>query len=301
MRYRLFGRSGLRVSEFILGTMVFGDEPQWVGMPTSEPKAAREVFDAFAAAGGNMIDTASRYTEGRSEELVGEFVGSERERFVLSTKYTLSIDGSDPNASGNHRKSLIRSLEQSLRRLRTDYVDILWVHIWDADTPVEETLRALDDAVTAGKVLYVGISDAPSWVVARANTLAELRGWTPFVGLQVPYSLVQRDIERELLPVAQAFGMTVTAWSPLAGGLLSGKYVDGNGSSGRLDIGSISEHDLAVARETLAVARELGVSSTQVALAWVRGQSPLIHPIIGPRQARAAERLSWRGGRRAAR
>lgn len=293
MKYRLLGRSGLRVSEFILGAMIFGDDKRWKGSFGAEPAAAREIFDAFVAAGGNTIDTANKYTEGHSEELVGEFVESDRERFVLSTKYTLSIDESDPNASGNHRKSLTRSLEQSLRRLRTDYIDIFWVHIWDADTPIEETVRALDDAVSAGKVLYVGISDSPSWVVARANTIAELRGWTPFVGLQVPYSLANRQIERELLPMAEAFGMSITAWSPLASGLLSGKYVTGSAATGRgrLDAGGgkISEHDLAIAQEVSEVAEELGATSSQVAIAWVRAQSPAIHPIIG---ARTVEQLT---------
>jgi aryl-alcohol dehydrogenase-like predicted oxidoreductase len=272
------------VSEFILGAMTFGDDRRWSGKFGAEPEAARQIFDAFVEAGGNTIDTANKYTEGHSEQLVGEFVASERDRFVLSTKYTLSIDETDPNASGNHRKSLTRSLEQSLRRMHTDYIDILWVHIWDADTPIDETMRALDDAVSAGKVLYVGISDTPAWVVAHANTIAELRGWSPFVGLQVPYSLANRQIERELLPMARAFGMSITAWSPLGGGLLSGKYVDGSESSGRIDADDISEKDRVVARETLAVARELGVTSSQVALAWLRAQSPLIHPIIGARR-----------------
>ena len=274
MRYRLFGRSGLRVSEVILGAMIFGDGTRWAGRASADPGAAREIFDAFVAAGGNTIDTANKYTEGRSEELVGEFVASDRDRFVLSTKYTLSIDETDPNASGNHRKSLIRSLEQSLRRLRTDYIDILWVHIWDADTPIEEMVRALDDAVTAGKVLYVGISDSPAWVVARANTIAELRGWTPFVGLQVPYSLVNRQIEGELLPVAKAFEMTVTAWAPLGRGVLAGSA----------NHGDLTAHDRAIAEETAAVAQEIGATSSQVALAWLRAQSPLIHPIIGSRR-----------------
>ena len=282
MRYRLFGRSGLRVSEMILGAMIFGDGTRWAGRVSADPAAAHEIFDAFVAAGGNTIDTANMYTEGRSEELVGEFVASDRDRFVLSTKYTLSIDETDPNASGNHRKSLVRSLEQSLRRLRTDHIDIFWVHIWDADTPIEETVRALDDAVTAGKVLYVGISDSPAWIVARANTIAELRGWTPFVGLQVPYSLVNRQIERELLPVANAFGMSVTAWAPLGGGVLSGKHLEGgDGSAPARDL---SERDRAIVEETAAVARDVGATSSQVALAWLRAQSPLVHPIIGCRR-----------------
>ena len=207
MRYRLFGQTGLRVSELFLGTMVMDD-----------PDETRRIIDAYADAGGNVLDTASAY--GNGEELLGSVI-ERRDRFVLATKYTLSRDARDPNAAGNHRKNLVLSLEQSLRRLRTDYLDVYWVHVWDRHTPLEETMRALDDAVRAGKVLYVGISDAPAWVVARANTLAQWRDRTPFAGLQVPYSLLQRDIERELLPMAEAFGMSVAAWAPLASGRLA--------------------------------------------------------------------------------
>lgn len=280
MRYRLLGRSGLRVSEAFLGTMTFGQDWGW-GAAIDE---CRKIFDVYAEAGGNVIDTANRYTEGASEQIVGELVGADRDRFVISTKYTLSMDGTDPNAAGNHRKSLTRSLEQSLRRLRTDYIDLLWVHLWDRHTPVEETMRALDDAVRAGKVLYVGISDAPAWVVSRANTMADLRGWTPFSGLQVPYSLLNRDIERELLPMAEAYGMTVAAWSPLAQGVLSGKFARGTAGSGtRIPAESVSGHDLAVAQAVQDVADELGVTSAQVAIAWTRTRSRAVHPVIGAR------------------
>jgi aryl-alcohol dehydrogenase-like predicted oxidoreductase len=293
MRYRLFGRSGLRVSELFLGTMTFGDDPRWAGRFGAPPEECGRILDAYAEAGGNVIDTANRYTEGHSETIVGELLAArgDRERFVLSTKYTLSIDGTDPNASGNHRKSLVRSLDQSLRRLQTDYIDLLWVHIWDRGTPIDETMRALDDVVRAGKVLYVGISDTPAWVVAQGNTLAELRGWTPFVGLQVPYSLVHRQIERELLPMADGFGLSVAAWSPLGGGVLTGKYLDpaavpapGQVEAGtRLAADQISERDVAVAREVTAVAGEVGASPSQVAIAWLRTRSPRIHPIVGSR------------------
>lgn len=283
MRYRTFGRSGLRVSEAFLGTMTFGEEWGW----GASAKDCRSMVDAYAEAGGNVIDTANNYTEGASERIVGEVLGADRDHFVLATKYTLTLDGADPNASGNHRKSLTRSLEQSLRRLRTDYVDILWVHIWDALTPVEETMRALDDLVRSGKVLYVGISDTPAWVVARANTLAEARGLTPFTGLQLPYSLVERDIERELLPMADALDLSVAAWSPLAGGVLSGKFTRpepaGAGGSTRKNRDQISERDLRIARETDAVADELGVASAQVALAWTMAHHPWVHPILGAR------------------
>jgi aryl-alcohol dehydrogenase-like predicted oxidoreductase len=290
MRYRLLGRTGLRVSEAFLGTMTFGEDWGW-GAGTQE---CRAMFTAYAEAGGNVIDTANRYTEGSSERIVGELLGSERDRFVLSTKYTLTMDGTDPNASGNHRKNLARSVEGSLRRLGTDYIDLLWVHIWDPNTPIEETMRALDDLVRAGKVLYIGISDAPAWLISRAQTMAELRGWTPFAGLQLPYSLLKRDIERELLPMASNLDLSVAAWSPLAAGVLSGKFTrpGGDGPS-RVDRVTVPERDLTIARAVDAVADELGVSSSQVALAWTRAHRPWIHPILGARTpAQLADNLA---------
>jgi aryl-alcohol dehydrogenase-like predicted oxidoreductase len=260
VRYRLFGRTGLRVSELFLGTMGFTDAQE-----------SRRIVDAYADAGGNVLDTASAYGDG--EELLGSVL-ERRDRFVLATKYTLSRDRRDPNAAGNHRKNLVLSLERSLRRLRTHYVDVLWVHVWDRHTPLEETVRALDDAVTAGKVLHVGVSDAPAWVVARANTLAEWRDRTPFAGLQVPYNLLRRDVERELLPMAEAFGMTVAAWAPLAAGLLGG-------SSRRADPEALPERDRAGVHAVRAVAAELGATPAQVALAWTRSRSPVVHPLVG--------------------
>jgi aryl-alcohol dehydrogenase-like predicted oxidoreductase len=280
VRYRTFGPTGLRVADLVLGAMTFGEQGG-VGAPPAE---CRRILDAYADAGGNVIDTAINYRGGASEQIVGELLARRRDRFVLATKYTVTRDATDPNGGGNHRKNLRLSLETSLRRLRTDHVDIYWVHLWDRHTPVEETMRALDDAVAAGKVLYVGISDAPAWVVARANTLAQWRGWTGFAGLQVPYSLVQRDAERELLPMAAAFGLAVTAWSPLGGGVLSGKYdAPGAPGRGRLDPGSIDRHDLAVARVVRSVADELGATPAQVALAWIRQRSPAVLPMIGAR------------------
>jgi aryl-alcohol dehydrogenase-like predicted oxidoreductase len=201
----------------------------------------------------------------------------------VATKYTVTRDPADPNGGGNHRKNLRLSLETSLRRLRTDHVDIYWVHIWDRHTPIDETMRALDDAVTAGKVLYVGVSDTPAWVVSRANTLAEWRGLTPFAGLQVPYSLTNRDAERELLPMAEAYGLTVTAWSPLGGGVLSGKYnADPPEQTTRLSRDTISDRDLGVARVVQEVAAEWGITPAQVALAWTRQRDGVL-PIIGAR------------------
>ncbi|MFG1946826.1 aldo/keto reductase [Nonomuraea sp. NPDC048826] len=271
MRYRLLGRTGLRVSELFLGAMT------WRAV-TPE---VREMLGLYEEAGGNVVDTASAY--GESESVVGEVLEGRRDRFVLATKYTLTRDDTDLNAAGNHRKNLVLSLEESLRRLRTDYVDLLWVHVWDRHTPIEETMRALDDLVRAGKVLYVGISDAPAWVVSRANTLAEWRGWTPFAGLQVPYNLLWRDIERELLPMAEETGLTVAAWGTLAHGVLSGKYTAGPApeTPTRLAPASVTERDHTAARAVLKAAADLGVTPSQVATAWTMARSRVVHPIVG--------------------
>jgi aryl-alcohol dehydrogenase-like predicted oxidoreductase len=282
MRYRAFGTSGLRVSELFLGAMTFGEQGG-VGAP---PEECARMLDAYADAGGNVIDTAINYRGGASEEILGELLAGRRDRFVLATKYTVSRDRDDPNGAGNHRKNLRLSLDTSLRRLRTDYVDIYWVHMWDRDTPVEETMRALDDEVRAGRILYVGISDTPAWLVARANTLAEWRGWSAFAGLQVPYSLLQRDIERDLLPMAEYLGLTVAAWSPLAGGILSGKFTGAQapGPGTRISPESVTERQRRVAAAVQAVADETGATPSQVAIAWIRGRSPAVCPIIGARR-----------------
>src|SRR5205807_369388 len=220
MKYRLLGNSGLRVSEAALGTMTFGEEWGW-GAGKDE---AKKVYDAFREAGGNFIDTANLYTNGTSESYLGEFMQGHRESVVLATKYSNAAPGADPNAGGNQRKNMVQAVEASLKRLRTDYIDLYWVHIWDGITPVEEVMRGLDDVVRAGKVLYTGISDAPAWWIAQANTLAQLRGWSPFIGLQIEYSLIERTVERELIPMAKALNLGLTAWSPLSGGVLTGKY-----------------------------------------------------------------------------
>jgi aryl-alcohol dehydrogenase-like predicted oxidoreductase len=270
--------------------MTFGEE--W-GFGEGKQEC-RKVFDAFAAAGGNFIDTANKYTNGTSEKYVGEFIAEERERFVLATKYALCMNPTDPNAGGNHRKNLIQSVEASLSRLDTEYIDLLWLHAWDSMTPVAEIMRALDDLVRAGKVFYVGISDTPAWRVAQANTLAELKGWSPFVGLQIKYSLVERSAERDLLPMARALDIAVTPWGVLGGGMLSGKYLDADGNllsadkidSKREDIASqLDAPKIAAAREVVAMARELGKTPNQVALNWVRQQQELaqIIPLVGAR------------------
>ena len=287
MRYRLLGNSGLRVSEAALGTMTFGEEWGW-GTAKDE---ARKVYDAFREAGGNFIDTANFYTNGTSESFLGEFMRDHRESVVLATKYTNAHPGTDPNAAGNHRKSMVHALEASLKRLKTDYVDLYWVHIWDQITPVEEVMRGLDDLVRQGKVLYVGISDAPAWWIAQANTLAHLRGWSPFAGLQVEYSLIERTVERELLPMAKTLNLGLTAWSPLAGGVLTGKY-HGHGSSepGRMSTDMMKQHMPEQQRTARAVAAvktvsdEIGRSMAQVALAWLRYRPVPVIPIIGARK-----------------
>jgi aryl-alcohol dehydrogenase-like predicted oxidoreductase len=286
MRYTLLGRSGLRVSQVALGTMTFGEAWGW-GASKDE---CRRIFDTFVAEGGNFVDTACNYTDGQSEEIVGELVASDRDHFVVATKYTLTARREDPNAGGNHRKNLVRTLEASLQRLHTDYVDLLWLHMWDGMTPVEEVVRALDDLVSTGKVLYVGISDTPAWVVSRAVTLAEQRGWTPFVAVQGPYSLLDRDVERELLPMARSLGMTFTSWGMLEGGALTGKYLDENAEPRRYD--GVGPRANGLAREVVAVAEEIGAPPAQVAIAWVRAQPWHTVPIVGARsEAQLRENL----------
>jgi aryl-alcohol dehydrogenase-like predicted oxidoreductase len=291
MKYRLLGNSGLRVSEAALGTMTFGEKWGW-GAAMDE---ARKVYDAFREAGGNFIDTANLYTNGESESFLGEFMKGHRESVVLATKYTNAAPGTDPNAAGNQRKNMVQAVEASLKRLQTDYIDLYWVHIWDQLTPVEEVMRGLDDLVRAGKVLYIGISDAPAWWIAQANTLASLRGWSAFIGLQIEYSLIERTVERELIPMAKALNIGVTAWSPLAGGVLTGKYhgqssSDEEGESGRMSNdmmkGFLPEQQRAerVVAAVKNVADEVGRSLAQVSLAWLRSRPVPVIPIIGARK-----------------
>lgn len=285
MRYRLLGRSGLRVSELALGTMTFGEDWGW----GASPDDARKQYDTFRAAGGNFVDTANNYTNGSSEKIVGELVRPEREAIVLATKYTLAWRAGDPNGAGNHRKNMVQSVEASLKRLGTDYIDLLWVHAWDGTTPPSDVMRALDDLVRSGKVLHIGVSDTPAWIVAHANTLAEARGLSPFVALQIEHSLIQRTVERELLPMARAFGMPVCAWGVIGGGVLTGKYTRGGTPDRKRDPGArLSERNLGIARAVDEVADELGVTSTAVAVAWSRQQGGVI-PLLG---ARTAEQLA---------
>src|ERR1700726_1006708 len=287
MQYRLLGNGGLRVSEAALGTMTFGDDWGW-GAAKDE---ARKVYDAFREAGGNFIDTANLYTNGTSESFLGEFMEGHRQGVVLATKYTNAMPGTDPNAAGNQRKSMVQAVEASLKRLKTDYIDLYWVHIWDQITPFEEVMRGLDDLVRQGKVLYTGISDAPAWWVAQANTLAQLRGWSPFVGLQIEYSLLEQTVERELIPTAKALKLGVTAWSPLSRGVLTGKY-HGRGSSepGRMSSDMMKQfmpeeqRTERIITAVKAVADQVCRSMAQVALAWLRSRPLPVIPIIGARK-----------------
>jgi aryl-alcohol dehydrogenase-like predicted oxidoreductase len=267
--------------------MTFGEDWGW-GAAKDE---ARKMYDAYREAGGNFVDTANIYTMGTSEKFVGEFIRDHRAEVVLATKYTNSAPGKDPNAGGNHRKNMFQAIDASLKRLGTDYLDLYWLHIWDQITPVEEVMRGFEDLIRSGKVLYAGVSDAPAWWIARANTLAEFRGWGKFVGLQIEYSLIERTVERELLPMAKALGLTITAWSPLAGGVLSGKYQGGaQAKDARFSSdmmkpmqagGDRTEKIVAAVKQ---VAQQLGRSAPQIAIAWLLHRDQPIIPIIGTRK-----------------
>lgn len=286
MKYKLLGRSGLKVSEMCLGTMTFGED--WGTEFGSNKKESKKIFDTFVEAGGNFFDTANFYTKGTSETLLGEFIEPQREKHVIATKYTLTTNPDDVNASGNHRKNMMQSLHASLKRLKTDYIDVYWIHAWDNVTPIDEVMRALDDMVRAGKILYIGSSDTPAWVVSQCNTLADFRGWTPFVALQLEYSLIERTIEREFFPMAKALDLAIVAWSPLGMGVLTGKYSKGIPKDSRFaaDFGSIekfyvNKHNLAIANAVVELAKEIGKTPSQVALAWLRQKASNLIPIIG--------------------
>ncbi len=290
MKYHLLGNTGLRVSELCLGTMTFGETWGW----GDSPDGASRQIELFAEAGGNFLDTAILYTDGQSEKIIGEIVAPDRDKWVLATKYTFDSGGpGDVNSFGNHRKNIMRSVDVSLQRLKTDYIDLYYLHGWDFTTPVEEVMRAFDDLVRAGKVLYPAVSDTPAWVVSRANLLAELRAWSPFICLQTEYSLAERTSERDLLPMAQSCGLGITAWSPLAQGVLTGKYNAQRDASGRLTKDAanpyLSERNLAIASEVVRVSKECGRSPAQVALRWLLQKPGHIIPIIGARKAEQLE------------
>lgn len=296
-QYRLLGRSGLRVSPLSLGTMTFGSDWGW----GADENEAKRIFDAYVDRGGNFIDTAVNYTNGTSEKMLGGFIKAKRDNIVLATKFTMAREQGNPNSGGNHRFNLVRSVETSLRQLDTDRIDLLNVHAWDFTTMPEEVMRALDDLVRLGKILYVGICNTPAWRVAEMQTIADLRGWTPFVALQIEYSLVERTVEHELMPMAAALGLGVLPWSPLGGGILTGKYsrsdlTDENAadvSPTRKGIiastGHLNERALKIADEVGEIAEELGFSRSQVALAWTLLNPAVVSPIVGARTVAQAE------------
>lgn len=295
--YRLLGRSGLRVSPISLGTMTFGEDWGW-GATDAE---ARRIFDLYVDRGGNFIDTAVNYTNGASERLVGQFIKEKRERIVLATKFTMARDPGNPNSGGNHRLNMVRSVEQSLRQLDTDRIDLLYLHAWDMTTRPDEVMRALDDLVRGGKVQYLGICNAPAWRVSQMQAIADLRGWSPLVALQIEYSLVERTVEHELLPMAAELGLGVLPWSPLGGGVLTGKYtkadVDPHGernvAATRKGIiassGHLNERAIGIAEVVRGVADEIGATPSQVAMAWTLANPAVVSPILGARTLAQAE------------
>ena len=281
MRYKLLGDSGLRVSELALGTMTFGTDEAW-GCPRS---VARTIYDAYRTAGGNLVDTASYYASGQSEICLRDFIAKDRDEIVLTAKCAYAPPGSNANAAGTHRKYLLKAVDASLERLGTDYIDVLWLTGWDFMTPEHEIMRSLEDLVRLGKVLYLGIADAPAWVICKCNMIAHIKGWTPFIGMQVQYNLVERAIERELLPMARANDLGLVACSPLAGGFLTGKYVGGQGK-GRLvfdDLNRFMNRNGQINAVIASIAAEADCQPAQVALAWVRDRDVI--PILAARTA----------------
>jgi aryl-alcohol dehydrogenase-like predicted oxidoreductase len=295
--YRLLGRSGLRVSPLALGTMTFGTDWGW-GADDAE---AGRIFDAYADRGGKFIDTSVNYTNGASERMVGRLIKPKRERMVVATKFTMARDPGNPNSGGNHRLNMMRSVETSLAQLGTDRIELLYLHAWDFTTAPDEVMRGLDDLVRAGKVLYIGICNTPAWRVAQMQTLAELRGWSAFAALQIEYSLVERTVEHELIPMAASLGLGVLPWSPLGGGVLTGKYSrddlsqegEANVSATRKGMvassGHMNERSLAIADVVRAVAEEIGRPASQVALAWTLTNPAVTAPIMGARTLAQAE------------
>jgi len=290
--YRLLGRSGLRVSPLALGTMTFRVGG---GSWGSSDEEAKQMVDMYVDRGGNFIDTADFYGGlGGSEELLGQLVKGRRDRLVISTKYSLTTEPGNPNAAGNHRKNMVRSVEDSLRRMGTDYIDLLYLHMWDFRTPVDEILRSFDDLVRAGKVLYIGLSDTPAWQASRMQAIAELRGWTQFCALQISYSLVERTVEREMIPMAKEMGLGVSPWAPLGQGVLTGKYsradlipADINDISSRKAInaltGKLTERNLDIADVVVEIAKEIGCTPAQLAVAWTLANPAVCSPVVGVR------------------
>lgn len=281
------GRSGLRVSPFCLGTMTFGEEWGW----GSSEKDAQGILARYLEMGGNFIDTANMYTHGHSEKIIGDYFKDKRaarDRAVIATKFFGALETGNPNSGGAGRKALMGSCENSLRRLQTDYIDLYWMHCWDVHTPIEETLRALDDLVRQGKVRYIGFSDTPAWKVAQAQMLAQFKNYAPLVALQIEYSLLERTVEGELMPMAAEMGLGVTPWSPLKSGVLSGKYTrenHGKVKAGRGDWAESALTDKAygIIDDLISISREMNTTPARVALAWVRTQPGVSSTIIGAR------------------
>jgi aryl-alcohol dehydrogenase-like predicted oxidoreductase len=286
MRYKLLGHSGLRVSELCLGTMTFGETWGW-GASKAESK---KMFDLFAKEGGNFIDTSVNYTDGTSEEFLGDFLKADRDHFVVATKYTLTKpDNTDPNGGGNSRKNMMKSVERSLKRLQTDHIDLYYLHMWDYMTPVEEIARGLDDLVRQGKVSYVAFSDTPDYIVAEANARADLMGWSRFIGMQVPYSLLYRDVERSIIPMAKHWDMAILPWGLLEEGVLTGKFSKKVKDPTRVNQEKLklSERTLKILNEVQRISEEVGKPMSQVAINWVRQQPKAqMIPILGARTAK---------------
>jgi aryl-alcohol dehydrogenase-like predicted oxidoreductase len=287
-QYITLGRSGLRVSPFCLGAMTFGQDLGW----GSSVEESQQIIDRFIELGGNFIDTANFYTKSHSEKIIGDHLGrhsARRDRLVIATKFSGNLYPGDPNGGGSGRKSVINACENSLRRLQTDYIDLYWLHNWDRHTPIEETLAALDDLVRAGKVRYIGVSDTPAWKIAEANVIARFRGWSAFIGLQIEYSLLERTVEQELVPMALEFGLGITPWSPLKSGVLSGKYTRQNEGQLKADRGFFAdsfrtEKAYAIVDELQIIARAHETTVARVALAWVQGRPGVTSTIIGARR-----------------
>lgn len=284
--YLTLGNSGLRVSPFCLGAMTFGEDNGF-GSSVQDSEA---ILSRYLEHGGNFIDTANIYTKGHSEKIIGDFFAqrkTQRDRVVLATKFFASLHAGDPNGGGAGRKAIIAQCNESLRRLQTDYLDLYWLHNWDRFTPVEETMRALDDLVHAGKVRYIGFSDAPAWKVTQAQIIAHFRGWAPLIGLQIEYSLLERTVEGELIPMAQELGLGVTPWSPLKMGALSGKYTRENGRKMEgmrgMFVGEFADKHYAIIDELQKLASEVNASVAAVALAWVQSRPGVTSTIIGAR------------------
>ena len=286
--YVTLGRSGLRVSPLCLGAMTFGEDAGW-GSSVNE---SQQILDNFIAAGGNFIDTANGYTFGHSEKIIGDHIGrnpSRRDRLVLATKFSSNLYLGDPNGGGSGRKAIINQCENSLRRLQTDYIDLYWLHNWDVNTPIEETMAALEDMIRTGKVRYIGVSDTPAWKVVEANITARFRGWSQFIGLQIEYSLLQRSVEAELVPMAQELGLGITPWSPLKSGALSGKYTRASDGDHKADRGAmiapyLNERTYTLVDELEKIAKAHDSSVARVALAWVRQKPGVTSTIIGARR-----------------